>query len=73
MAKELHTGILKVYDPIKGYGFITRPAGRDVFVFYSDFEKNEDASALIGTQVQFEIVEKPGGKGPKALNVKILG
>lgn len=73
MHNNKHFGTLKVYDPIKGYGFITRQTGKDVFVFFHDFEKGEDASAVAGVQVQFEIKQKSEGKGPRAVKVKILG
>ena len=71
MLKPRQIGILKVYDPIKGYGFITRPVGKDVFVFYDDFLSG-DISVGIGSQVEFDVIDKPGGKGPKAVNVKLI-
>jgi cold shock protein len=73
MPNQRYIGILKVYDPIKGYGFITRPIGKDVFVFFGDFVKGGDAAAFPGTNLEFNIVEKLGSNRPRATNVIIIG
>jgi cold shock protein len=73
MPNQRHVGTLKVYDPIKGYGFITRPIGRDVFVFFRDFAHGGDVGALPGASVEFDIVEKPGSGRQRAVNVTIVG
>ena len=65
-------GVLKSYDAVRGYGFIEREKGKDVFVYFDEFKDDGgDASALVGSQVEFDVVE--GGKGPRAKNVKIIG
>lgn len=66
-------GVLKSYDAIKGYGFITRAVGKDAFVFFNDFINDNDAGALIGSLVEFDILDVPGTKGPRAKNVSIVG
>jgi CspA family cold shock protein len=73
MPNNRYSGTLKVYDPVKGFGFITRPKGKDVFVLFSDFENGNDATAFPGTQVEFDIIEKEGSKGPRASKVIIIG
>ena len=61
-------GILKTYDVFKGYGFIRREKGKDVFLFFKDFNGN-DLEIVEGCVVSFEVEET--GKGPKAINCKI--
>lgn len=66
------TGFLKVYDVLKGFGFIQREKGKDVFVRYVDFlEKDRDSGALIGSKVEFDVTQGP--RGPRAKNVRIVG
>jgi CspA family cold shock protein len=65
-------GILKTYDLLKGWGFIQRKKGKDVFVRYVDFTcKDTDTSALIGTIVEFDVESTE--KGFRAKNVQIIG
>lgn len=71
MGNETHQGKLKTYDPVKGYGFITREIGKDVFVYFDDFAGVDgDSGAIVGSFVQFNIVDSP--KGPRAKNVRIV-
>jgi CspA family cold shock protein len=60
-------GTVKWYNPRKGYGFITTPEGRDVFVHYSCLSSNGKETLHEGDQVSFDIVN--GEKGPRAENV----
>jgi CspA family cold shock protein len=60
-------GTVKWYNPRKGYGFITTPEGRDVFVHYSCISGNGKEILHEGDQVSFDIVN--GEKGPRAENV----
>lgn len=63
-------GIVKWFNPRKGYGFIETNAGKDVFVHYADIEQKNKTSLTQGQLVSFHIT--PGEKGPKALHVVAL-
>lgn len=70
MSSAREGGILKVYDVIKGYGFISRPKGKDVFVRYVDFiDQDRDTAALVGSAVFFELEETPKGLRAKKVCV----
>jgi len=60
-------GTVKWFNNAKGYGFIGREDGADVFVHYSAITSEGYKSLAEGDQVEFEIVE--GQKGPQAGNV----
>jgi len=60
-------GTVKWFNNAKGYGFIGREEGPDVFVHYSAISTEGYKSLTEGDQVEFEIVE--GQKGPQAGNV----
>jgi len=64
------TGTVKFFNAQKGYGFIAREGGADVFVHYSNIEGKGYRSLEEGQQVEFEI--GPGRKGDEALNVKAV-
>jgi CspA family cold shock protein len=61
------TGKVKWFNNAKGYGFIEREGGSDVFVHYSAITGNGFRSLEEGQAVEFEIVDGP--KGPQAGNV----
>jgi CspA family cold shock protein len=61
------TGTVKWFNNAKGYGFIVRDDGGDVFVHYSGIKGDGFKSLSEGQKVQFEI--KQGPKGPQAENV----
>jgi CspA family cold shock protein len=61
-------GKVKWFDPKKGYGFIERDEGDDVFVHFSSIEGEGFKSLSEGQKVTFDIVESD--KGPQASNVK---
>lgn len=65
------TGTVKWFNDAKGFGFISREGGPDVFVHYSGIEGAGFRSLAEGDQVEFEIVQ--GEKGPQAANVKKVG
>jgi len=64
------TGKVKWFNNAKGYGFIEREGGSDVFVHYSAINGNGFRSLEEGQAVEFEIVDGP--KGPQAGNVTKL-
>jgi len=63
------TGIVKWFDDAKGYGFIERPDGEDVFVHYSAIVGEGYRSLTEGSEVEFDIEED--AKGPRAANVVV--
>jgi cold shock protein len=61
------TGTVKWFDNAKGYGFIQRPEGDDVFVHYRAIRGEGYRTLQEGQQVQFNIVQ--GQKGLQAEDV----
>lgn len=62
------TGHVKWFDPQKGYGFIKRDNGSDVFVHFSNINR-EPQTLHEFDRVEFTLV--PGEKGPEARNVNV--
>jgi CspA family cold shock protein len=60
-------GTVKWFNESKGFGFITKEEGGDVFVHYSAIQGNGFKTLTEGQAVSFEVVDGP--KGPKAENV----
>ncbi len=60
-------GKVKWFNNAKGYGFIGRDDGPDVFVHYSSIQSEGYKSLQEGDDVEFEIAQ--GQKGPQAENV----
>ena len=60
-------GKVKWFSAEKGYGFIEREDGSDVFVHYSAIQDEGFKSMTEGQNVEFEIVD--GNRGPQAANV----
>ncbi len=61
-------GIVKWFDPERGYGFIATDEGKDVFVHQSAIQSGDYVILDEGDRVEFDIVEGEKGK-PKAINV----
>jgi len=61
------TGTVKWFNDAKGYGFISREGGPDVFVHFSAIQGNGFKSLAEGASVEFEAVD--GAKGPEAKSV----
>jgi cold shock protein len=66
----LTTGTVKFFNAEKGFGFIAREGGEDVFVHYSNIQGDGYKSLQEGQSVEFEIA--PGRKGEEAQNVRPL-
>ncbi|MDR5659566.1 cold-shock protein [Serpentinicella sp. ANB-PHB4] len=63
----MENGTVKWFNAEKGFGFISRENGEDVFVHFSAITMDGFKTLEEGQQVQFEIVQ--GEKGPQATNV----
>ena len=63
-------GTVKWFSNEKGYGFISREDGPDVFVHYSAITADGFRTLQEGQQVEFTIEESP--KGPQAANVELV-
>jgi CspA family cold shock protein len=64
------TGTVKFFNAEKGFGFITREQGEDLFVHYSNIQGNGYKTLAEGQQVEFDVA--PGRKGDEAQNVRVL-
>src|SRR3981081_725245 len=64
----METGTVKWFNDAKGYGFLSRQNGEDVFVHFSAIQASGFRSLQEGQQVQFDVVKGP--KGWQAENVK---
>ena len=62
------TGTVKFFNSEKGYGFISREQGDDVFVHYSNIQASGYRSLEEGQRVEFDVA--PGRKGEEAQNVR---
>ncbi|TMK17885.1 MAG: cold shock domain-containing protein [Actinobacteria bacterium] len=61
-------GTVKWFSDEKGYGFISREGGEDVFVHFSGIAGDGFRSLAEGQAVEFEVTQ--GKKGPQATDVK---
>ncbi|MEO5722871.1 MAG: cold-shock protein [Ilumatobacteraceae bacterium] len=64
------TGTVKFFNAEKGFGFISREGGSDVFVHFSNIKGNGYKSLTEGQSVQFDVA--PGRKGEEAQNVEVI-
>ena len=67
---KLITGTVKFFNAEKGFGFISRDGGEDVFVHYSNIQGNGYRSLEEGQPVEFDVA--PGRKGEEAQNVRLV-
>lgn len=61
------TGRVKWFDEKKGFGFIEREGGSDVFVHFRSINGSGFRTLVDGQEVEFEVEE--GERGPQAVNV----
>jgi len=64
------TGTVKWFNAEKGYGFISREGGADVFVHFSAIEGTGYRSLEEGQAMEFEV--GPGRKGEEAREVRVI-
>ena len=70
MSGEAVSGTVKWFNDEKGYGFIEREGGKDVFVHYSAINGSGRKTLSEGQAVTMEVTQ--GQKGPQAENVTPL-
>jgi CspA family cold shock protein len=66
----LATGTVKFFNNEKGFGFISREQGDDVFVHFSNIQGTGYRTLQEGQQVEFDVA--PGRKGEEAQNVRVV-
>jgi CspA family cold shock protein len=64
------TGTVKFFNAEKGFGFISREQGDDVFVHFSNIQGDGYKSLDEGQTVEFDVA--PGRKGEEAQNVRVV-
>ena len=67
------TGKVKWFNDSKGYGFIERENGDDVFVHFSAIQADGFRTLVEGQPVEFDLEDGVPGKGPRAINVVSVG
>jgi CspA family cold shock protein len=64
-------GTVKWFNGAKGYGFLAREGGADVFVHFSAIQADGFRNLQEGQRVEFTVEQGP--KGPQAANVVVIG
>jgi CspA family cold shock protein len=70
MSDQKESGIVKWFNEEKGFGFIARESGDDVFVHFTAINMEGRRNLLEGQNVSFEVTA--GEKGPQAENVTLI-
>jgi len=68
--QQVTTGTVKFFNTEKGFGFISRDGGDDVFVHYSNIAGSGYKNLEEGQNVEFDVA--PGRKGDQAENVRVI-
>ena len=63
-------GTVKFFNAEKGFGFISREGGDDVFVHFSAIQADGYKTLEDGQRVEFDV--QPGRKGEEAQNVRVI-
>jgi CspA family cold shock protein len=63
-------GVIKWFNNAKGFGFIGREDGPDLFVHYSSIQQDGYKTLREGDQIEFDVVQ--GTKGPQADQVVVV-
>ena len=66
-----YNGVTKWFNPKKGFGFITDPEGNDVYVHYTQIQKEGFKELVVGQKVTFEKGVDLQGR-PSANNIEIV-
>ena len=69
-SETMEEGVVKWFNKAKGFGFITRDSGDDVFVHYRQIAGDGFKKLEEGERVQFELIETP--KGLQATEVSVV-
>ena len=70
MSDQIENGVVKWFNEEKGFGFIARENGDDVFVHFTAINMDGRRSLFEGQHVSFEVTVAQ--KGPQAENVTVL-
>ena len=70
MAGDRETGTVKWFNTNKGYGFITRSSGGDIFVHFRSIKGSGYRSLHEGQSVDFLVTQ--GDKGPQAEDIHVI-
>ncbi len=66
----IHAGYINSFDYFKGFGFIRRDKGKDVYFSLDDFKTDYDIDSItIGVKLTFTILDT--NKGPRATNINV--
>jgi len=63
-------GTIKWFDPSKGYGFLERDKGGDLFIHFASVNEKDRKSLKENTRVSYKVVSSV--KGPQANEIKII-
>jgi CspA family cold shock protein len=66
----LATGTVKFFNSEKGFGFISREQGDDVFIHFSNIQSDGFKTLEVGQTVEFDVVQ--GRKGEEAQNLRVI-